>query len=89
MENLNLDTEIEDYKFVRRFGNDLKDVSQRLKSARASLTGLGEINWQAIEDYENDRLKRLYITPKPVIPYPHGNKKVTALGFDRIEESLP
>jgi len=34
-------------------------------------------------------MKRLYISPKPVIPYPHSDKKVTALGFNRIEENLP
>ena len=44
---------------------------------------------QAIEDYEKDRMKRLYFPPTPVIPYPHADKKVTALGFNRIEENLP
>jgi hypothetical protein len=34
-------------------------------------------------------LKRLYITPNPIIPFPHGKKNVTALGFDRIEVPLP
>ena len=43
---------------------------------------------QAVEDYENDRMKRLYLPPNPVIPYPHANKHVTALGFNRIEETL-
>ena len=42
-----------------------------------------------MEDYENDRMKKLYFTPSPMIPYPHSNKLVTALGFNRIEENLP
>ena len=36
----------EEYKFNRRFGSDLKDVS--VSFSKVSFNSLGEINWQAI-----------------------------------------
>ena len=49
--------EKEEYTFTRRFGQDLKDVSQRLRTSRSTLSQLGEINWQAIEDYDRQKLR--------------------------------
>ncbi len=50
--------EREPYDFSRRYGNDLKEIEQKLKQYRSEFSGLGEINWQAIEDFE--RQKRRY-----------------------------
>ena len=49
--------EKEEYTFNRRFGQDLKDVAQRLRTSRSTLSQLGEINWQAIEDYDRQKLR--------------------------------
>ena len=46
-----------EHSFNRRFGNDLKEVAQRLRSQRSSLSSIGEINWQAIEDYDRQKLR--------------------------------
>ena len=46
-----------EHTFNRRFGNDLKEVGQRLRSQRSSLSSIGEINWQAIEDYDRQKLR--------------------------------
>ena len=49
--------EIEPYEFHRRYGQDLKDCEQKFKNYRTDLNRLGEINWQAIEDYERQKLR--------------------------------
>lgn len=47
----------EDYEFNRRYGQDLKDCEFRFKQNKHELKRLGEINWQAIEDYERQKLR--------------------------------
>jgi len=47
----------EDYEFRRRYGQDLKDCSVKLRDYRSELNRLGEINWQAIEDYDRQKLR--------------------------------
>ena len=47
----------EAYEFVRRYGQDLKDCYTKFKDARTELSRLGEINWQAIEDYDRQKLR--------------------------------
>ena len=58
--------DVQEYKFNRRFGNDLKDVSQRLRSQRHSFSALGEINWQAIEDYDRQKLRFDFLVEQEV-----------------------
>ena len=64
METENGPEEIEkkEYTFVRRFGQDLKDLAQRLRSNKTALNGLGEINWQAVEDYDRQKLRFDFLT---------------------------
>ncbi len=49
--------EKESYEFNRRYGQDLKDCSVKLKNYKNEFARLGEINWQAIEDYERQKLR--------------------------------
>ena len=65
-ENGPIKIQVEEYKFNRRFGNDLKDVSQRLRSQKASFNSLGEINWQAIEDYDRQKLRFDFLVEQEV-----------------------
>jgi len=50
--------EVNPYEFNRRYGKDLAECSSKLTSFRVELDQLGEINWQAIEEY--DRQKQRY-----------------------------
>lgn len=45
------------YEFNRRYGQDLKECEQKFKNYRTELLRMGEINWQAIEDYERQKLR--------------------------------
>ncbi len=54
--------EIKEYSFVRRFGQDLKDYAQRLRNNKTALNQLGEINWQAVEDYDRQKLRFDFLT---------------------------
>ena len=54
-ENGTVQVEKEEYEFHRRYGQDLKDCSHKLKNYRVEFNKLGEINWQAIEDYERQK----------------------------------
>jgi chromosome segregation protein len=47
----------EDYEFTRRFGKDLKECEYRFRNYKTDLNRLGEINWQAIEDYDRQKLR--------------------------------
>lgn len=49
--------EKEAYEFHRRYGQDLKDCSHKLKTYKQEYGRLGEINWQAIEDYDRQKLR--------------------------------
>jgi chromosome segregation protein len=46
-----------DYEFTRRYGQDLKESDVKLRQYRAELSRLGDINWQAIEEYERQKLR--------------------------------
>ena len=35
------------------------------------------------KDYEQDRLRRLYVPLSPSVPYPHESKRVMPSGFER------
>jgi len=56
-ENGTVELECEPYEFNRRYGQDLKDCEYKLKNYKTELNRLGEINWQAIEDYERQKLR--------------------------------
>ena len=45
------------YDFVRKYGQDLKELGPKLKGYKTELARLGEINWQAIEDYDRQKLR--------------------------------
>ena len=51
------DIDAEPYEFHRRYGQDLKDCEQKYKNYKMEFNRLGEINWQAIEDYERQKLR--------------------------------
>ncbi|OUR93679.1 chromosome segregation protein SMC [Halobacteriovorax marinus] len=49
--------EKEAYEFTRRYGQDLKDCASKLKNYKQEYGRLGEINWQAIEDFDRQKLR--------------------------------
>ncbi|MFG1493328.1 chromosome segregation protein SMC [Halobacteriovorax sp. ZH4_bin.1] len=56
-ENGPKEIEKETYEFVRKYGQDLKDQGFKLKNYKSEFGRLGEINWQAIEDYDRQKLR--------------------------------
>lgn len=60
-ENGIVEIEKESYEFVRRYGQDLKDQSVKLKNYKTEYARLGEINWQAIEDYDRQKLRHDFL----------------------------
>lgn len=49
--------EREEYEFNKRFPAELRDYREKLKECRTEYNRLGEINWQAIEDYDRQKLR--------------------------------
>lgn len=47
----------EPFEFIRRYGQDLKDVTFDLKNFKTEFSRLGDINWQAIEDYDRQKAR--------------------------------
>lgn len=47
----------ESYEFNRRYGQDLKDCEVKFRQYKSEFAKLGDINWQAIEDYERQKLR--------------------------------
>lgn len=45
------------FEFHRRYGQDLKECEVKLKNYRQEYNRLGEINWQAIEDYDRQKMR--------------------------------
>ncbi len=45
------------YEFTRRYGQDLKECYSKFREAKNELARLGEINWQAIEDYDRQKVR--------------------------------
>ena len=54
------------YLFNRRYGQDLRDCSTKFKNCRNELTRLGEINWQAIEDYRKQKLRSDFLKDQEI-----------------------
>lgn len=46
-----------EFEFVRRYGQDLKDCSEKLRNYKLEFGRLGDINWQAIEDFDRQKLR--------------------------------
>jgi chromosome segregation protein len=53
--------EKKDFEFVRRYGQDLKECSDKLKNYKLEFGRLGDINWQAIEDYDRQKLRAEFL----------------------------
>jgi chromosome segregation protein len=50
-----------DFEFTRRYGQDLKECSEKFKNYKLELSRLGDINWQAIEDYDRQKLRAEFL----------------------------
>ncbi len=50
-----------DYEFVKRYDKDLKERISRLKKYKQDYNQLGEINWQAIDDYERQKKRSNFL----------------------------
>ena len=53
--------EVESYEFQRKYGQEVRDLKYKLKNYKQSLQKLGEINWQAVEDYDKQKLRYQFI----------------------------
>ena len=54
------------FEFVRRYGQDLKECSDKLKNYKLEFGRLGDINWQAIEDYDRQKLRADFLRVQEV-----------------------
>ena len=46
-----------DYEFEKRFPGQVKEAREKFKEYKTEFNRLGEINWQAIEDYDRQKLR--------------------------------
>jgi chromosome segregation protein len=49
--------EVIDYEFEKRFPGQIKEAKEKFKDYKTEFNRLGEINWQAIEDYDRQKLR--------------------------------
>ena len=56
----------EEYSFEKRFPAVLKESREKFKRYRTDLNRLGEINWQAIEDYDRQKLRYEFLKAQEV-----------------------
>jgi len=49
--------EVEEYIFEKRFPGQIKEGKEKFKEYKSDFNRLGEINWQAIEDYDRQKLR--------------------------------
>ncbi|MCT4642212.1 MAG: chromosome segregation protein SMC [Bacteriovoracaceae bacterium] len=54
-------TEYEEYSFEKRFPAALRESKEKYKRYRSDLNRLGEINWQAVEDYDRQKLRHDFL----------------------------
>lgn len=68
METLEGPKEIDkkEFEFVRRYGQDLKECESKYKNYKMEFGRLGDINWQAIEDYERQKLRADFLKVQEV-----------------------
>jgi chromosome segregation protein len=49
--------EAQEYEFEKRFPGQIKEAREKFKEYKSEFNRLGEINWQAIEDYDRQKLR--------------------------------
>ncbi|MFP5386954.1 MAG: chromosome segregation protein SMC [Bacteriovoracia bacterium] len=49
--------ECQEYEFEKRFPGQIKEAKEKFKDYKTDFNRLGEINWQAIEDYDRQKLR--------------------------------
>ncbi len=49
--------ESEAYEFQKRFPGQVAEAKEKLKNYKSSLNRLGHINWQAVEDYDKQKVR--------------------------------
>ncbi len=49
--------ELESFEFNRRYGSDLKECKEKFKNNKSELAKLGDINYQAIVEYDKQKLR--------------------------------
>lgn len=49
--------EVQEYEFEKRFPGQIKEAKEKFKEYKTEFNRLGEINWQAIEDYDRQKLR--------------------------------
>jgi chromosome segregation protein len=50
-----------DYEFEKRFPGQVKEAKEKYKDYKSEFNRLGEINWQAIEDYDRQKLRHDFL----------------------------
>ncbi|NCY26221.1 MAG: hypothetical protein EBX37_15690, partial [Alphaproteobacteria bacterium] len=53
--------EVQDYEFEKRFPGQIKEARDKFKEYKTEFHRLGEINWQAIEDYDRQKLRHDFL----------------------------
>lgn len=51
------EVEAVEYEFEKRFPGQIKEAREKFKEYKTDFNRLGEINWQAIEDYDRQKLR--------------------------------
>lgn len=54
------------YEFNRRYGQDLKECELKYRQYSQQLNRIGEINWQAIEEYDRQKLRYDFLRQQEV-----------------------
>lgn len=49
--------EVTPYEFTKKFPGEIRETKEKLKENRTEFSRLGEINWQAIEEYDRQKLR--------------------------------
>jgi chromosome segregation protein len=49
--------EVQEYEFEKRFPGQIKEAREKFKEYKTEFNRLGEINWQAIEDYDRQKMR--------------------------------
>lgn len=52
---------INEYEFEKRFPGQIKEAREKFKDYKSEFNRLGEINWQAIEDYDRQKLRHDFL----------------------------
>jgi chromosome segregation protein len=49
--------DVEEYEFQKRFPGEVRESKDKYKRYKTDLNRLGEINWQAVDDYDRQKLR--------------------------------